>query len=170
MAIEVEDGTGKPNAESYVDAPTYRAFWVARADTAILVGSTPPDAELEADLREGFAFINRRRRYKGLKLKADQAGAFPRQMLYDAEGNLVEGVPVSVKEAQMRAARAHRASPLFSRTERVGALIEKTVDDVVSQKFAKPERAAGNDSFDLIDDLLSEFATSATGSVRLLRG
>lgn len=169
MALEVEDGTGKANAESYVAAAAYRAFWVARGD-AVIGAVAPTDAELEADLREGFAWVNRRRNWKGIRLQSTQAGAFPRQVLYDAEGYLVAGVPAAVAEAQMRAARAHRTSPLFSRTERVGALIEKTVEDVVSQKFAEPTRVAGNDAFDLIDALLDEFATSSRGSVRLLRG
>lgn len=168
MSIILEDGSGKSDAETYVDVATYRAFWVARNDSVIVAG-TPTDAELEADLREAFAFVNQRHRYTGLKVKADQAGAFPRQYLYDREGNLVASVPVSVEEAQMRAARAHRDSPLFSRTERVGSLTRKRVEGVVDVSYDKSSRPAGNDAFDLIDELLAEWATSAPGSVRLLR-
>lgn len=168
MALEIEDGTGKANAESFVSAAEYRAFWIARAD-AVIVALTPTDAELEADLREAFAFVNHRHRYRGIRLQPDQAGAFPRQLLYDSEGYPVQGVPAAVKEAQMRAARAHRTAALFTRAERKGALIENTVDDVVTQKYAEPQRAAGNDAFDGIDALLREYATAGAGSVRLLR-
>lgn len=170
MALVVENETGQSTAESYVTVATYRAFWVARADTVIESGSTPTDAALEADLREGFAFVNNRRRFRGLLLVAAQAGAFPRQYLYDREGNAVSGVPAKVKEAQMRAARAHRAGELFSRTAQVGAVTAERVEGVVSVEYAEPVRSGSNDAFDLIDRLLDEYATTPAGSARLVRG
>lgn len=171
MSLVVEDGTGQSTAESYVSASTYRTFWVNRNDADIDNSTTPTDAELEADLREGFAFVNNRARYNGVKVSSTQAGAFPRNYLYDREGNAAASIPASVKEAQMRAARAHRAGELFPRSAAPGAVASIKVDGVVEKSFfAGGQVGTTNPLFDLIDALLEEWTTAGSGSVPLVRG
>jgi hypothetical protein len=167
--LTVEDGTGLDDAESYVDADAYRAFWIARADSEF-DADTPTDAELEADLREAFAYVNRRRKYRGAKVAADQAGAFPRNYLYDDEGNLSEVVPPTIEEAQIRAARAHRAASLFSTSETKGGIASEAVDGVVSRSYFEGHTAKTSAALSDIDALLDLWSVSAAGSVRLVRG
>lgn len=166
MPLVPEDGTGLANANSYVTATTYRQFYVDRKDT-VITGAAPTDVELEADLYEAFTFVNRRRRYRGTYLNSAQAGAFPRAALYDREGRLVSGVPAQVKEAQMRAARAHRDKSLTKVEERKGALQSKSVGPISESRYAPP--AAPGRDFSLIDNLLDEFSVAGGISGRIAR-
>lgn len=99
MAFKVEDGTGLPDATSYVsvaDATTYftatnratewNTLTVAAQEAALNVGSR------YADLRWGP-------RLAGQPLKTDQALEFPRKNLFDRYHRRITGVPKNWKDA-----------------------------------------------------------------------
>lgn len=73
MALVIEDGTGKTNAQSYASASTLTAYATARAIT--LTAAT--DAAKEALLIQGMDYIEAQN-FKGYKYTDDQALQWPR--------------------------------------------------------------------------------------------
>lgn len=95
MALIVEDGTGRPDAESYLSVADFRAICAGWGrDTAGV-----SDVVAETKLREATIYIDTLGRYKGARLLASQAAEFPREGLYDESGHLVAGVPLRVRRA-----------------------------------------------------------------------
>lgn len=93
MALEVEDGTGKSNAESYEsvsNADTYHAAR-GRADWAGLA-----EAVKEQALRRATDYIDMRfgPRFRGDRLSAEQALQWPRLSAYDNSGLSYSGTRV----------------------------------------------------------------------------
>lgn len=85
MSLIVEDGTGLPDANSYVSVADASAFLTARG-----LGSVDSQHLIKA-----FDFINRKWLYKGKPLVATQSGEFPRDS---------NGVPARVIQAQCETA------------------------------------------------------------------
>lgn len=76
MALEVEDGTGKANAESYCSVAFADARHLAFGNTAW----TGTDAVKEAALRRATAYMEQayRERWKGYRVVSTQALSWPR--------------------------------------------------------------------------------------------
>ena len=90
MALEVEDGTGKTNADSYesvANADTYATSYGLTAWNASSDVSTK-----EVALRNGTLIINTTRTYVSEKLNSDQSLEFPRK-------DESIGLPQRVKDA-----------------------------------------------------------------------
>lgn len=121
MTIIVEDGTGLPDANSYVDveyATNYATSIGAEfdpTDEASLVSATQA-----MDLLYGS-------KYLGTKLTADQALLFPRTDFVDDNGFTRSGIPVELKKATVEAAIAQQAGvTLVSNPSRDQVLTRKT--------------------------------------------
>lgn len=101
MAIEVEDGTGKSDATSYVTAAEARQYAQARGFT---LGD---DAQVEARLQLAMDYLEAQRsRYQGHKTHPGvQALQWPRAgVVIDCRYKLPDNViPVELKNAQMQA-------------------------------------------------------------------
>lgn len=96
MALIVEDGTGKPDAESYADAATF-------AEYAGLFGRTIPvtEAEQEALLRRAALQMNTLG-WKGSRAVAGQALAWPRAgVVRDGEFLPATYIPREIEQGQM---------------------------------------------------------------------
>lgn len=136
MALVVEDGTGKADAESYGSLTDFK-LWAdgrGRVYTAIYA-----DAAIEAALREGFQYINVHRRYKGyIASTSAQVGAFPREGLTDWDGRTVTGVPQRVIWANFELAwsRLIGGADLYQDLERGGQLASKSVGPISKSWFA----------------------------------
>jgi hypothetical protein len=96
MALVVEDGTGRTDAESYAS--------VAEADTyCVSMGLTTWAATLTADkevaLRKATQYIDGRYRFVGLRYSQAQALEWPRQNAIDRDGYFVNAdvVPTALK-------------------------------------------------------------------------
>lgn len=134
MALEVEDGTGKANADSFGSLAAFK-LW---ADGRARVYSAYADAAIEAALREGFQYINTKRRYKGSIASTTQVAAFPREGLTDWDGRTVTGVPIRVVWANFELAwsRLIGGADLFQDLERGGHLASKTTGPISKSWFA----------------------------------
>lgn len=104
MALEVEDGTAKDDAESYLSVTDANTYHSARSNAAW----TGADAVKEAALRKATAFLDGRfrERFKGRRRTKDQALAWPRVNVVDADGFDVasNAIPTALKHACAEAA------------------------------------------------------------------
>lgn len=98
MAIVVEDGTGKSDAQSYLSVADADAYFTARSITAW----TGSDSVKEAALIAATEYIDIRwgEFLKGyLEFPDVQALLFPRLNIYDSEGRALTGIPQRLERA-----------------------------------------------------------------------
>lgn len=132
MALEIEDGTGKANADSYATAAEL-------ADRAAAYGWTVP-AEAEARevlLRRAFEAMNALR-WKGSRTRGTaQAGAWPRTDV-SVDGELLpdDAIPAAIKYGQMALAAEIHADDLSPPEARKGAVVREKVD-VMEVQYAE---------------------------------
>lgn len=103
MAIEVEDGTGKANADAYVSVADADAYFLKRNVTA---WSAMDDAAKEAALIRSADFITEQyeTRFVGVRLVPTQALSWPRDLVpdpYDPTGLVLD--PATIPQAVTRA-------------------------------------------------------------------
>jgi len=106
MALIVEDGSAKSDAESYIsvaDADTYHTSYTGSADW-----SGASEAAREIALRKATLYLDLRCQGKwlGARYTEDQALAWPRMNVPDQDGFLyaVDEIPVALKRATAEAA------------------------------------------------------------------
>lgn len=126
MSLEVEDGTGKANAEAYGSVAGFRTYWLARGHDF----TDTSDSAIEAALRNAFTFGDTIGRYKGTKLVAAQAGEFPRAGLVDWSGNAVTGLPNKLVAAHYELARKALTEELYQDLERGGMIAAESVGPI----------------------------------------
>lgn len=100
MAFVVEDGTGKPNATSFVTVAAADAYWADRAGSAWAGYSTPAK---EAALIAASDYLRNEQRYRwvGTKKTATQSMPWPRVDAVERNGPAIPDtvVPWQVQEA-----------------------------------------------------------------------
>lgn len=136
MALIIEDGTGKVDAQSYATAAQLVTYAVARA---ITIPATAPEQEallLKAmDYLESLSYI-------GHRYTMEQALAWPRSDVF-VDGWSLDYllIPARLIRAQMQlAADAITIDLLPTITSAsTGAVIEESVEGAVSVKYAEPQ-------------------------------
>lgn len=114
ITLIVEDGTGLPDANTYVDL-TYAAQYLentGRKDAWGLFST----AQKSAGLIQGTDYLDQvfRKRYKGIKFSSTQRLEWPRNDVFDELGELVpaDEIPEGVGDAQVEYAFEAAGSPL----------------------------------------------------------
>ena len=105
MAIEVEDGSGKSNAESYIDLAYLSAYATKRG--LDIAGIS------EANIIKGQDYFESAYQFKGTKLVETQALAFPRYI------NNEVVYPVRVKNAVCELTIKSKSAELLADSERL---------------------------------------------------
>lgn len=105
MAFIVEDGTGLPNATSYVAVQDYRNYYTDRGIDV----SSETDAQIEGYLVRGVEFIDLTYYFIGVKYSLTQGLEFPR--LYEGVNIFV---PQRIKYASIIMANHISQDPSFS--------------------------------------------------------
>lgn len=105
MAIEVEDGNGKSNAESYIDL-AYLSAYAAKRGLDITGIS-------EANIIKAMDYFESAYQFKGTKLKETQALAFPRYI------NNEVVYPVRIKNAVCELTIKSKSAELLADSERL---------------------------------------------------
>jgi len=103
MTLVIQDDTGLiSDANSYATVVELEAYWLSRnSDISALT-----DAVKEAALIKAWEYTDYAFDFVGNRLNGrTQTTQFPREYLYDCEGNLVEGIPYEIKNAQMEYAK-----------------------------------------------------------------
>jgi len=94
LIVQDDDGT-TADANAYIDTTEFLAYW---ENHGVDYSSVEEDA-LKVGIIRGTDYVDQRYRYKGTQLTEGQSTEFPRQDLYSCRGDLVEGVPQQVKDA-----------------------------------------------------------------------
>lgn len=110
MALTIEDGTGLPNADSFISATDATTL----VDDLGLLGWPQDQGDQEAALRRATLWLSAYYRWRGTAVNGRaQALAWPRSGARDEQGNPVEddAVPVEVVRATVFAAIAEAQAP-----------------------------------------------------------
>lgn len=155
MALVVEDGTGKSNAESYVSVSDCATYASARG---LSFASSPVDLAEQA-LRRATAFIDGAygSSFSGERLKhRDQALEWPRAGAVDATGYPVapDSVPIEVKNATCEAAVRELAVPNSLTPDlKRGGMIESVKAGSVAVTYSGA--APASTTFQKIDQIMA---------------
>lgn len=151
MAIVVEDGTGLPNAESYISVADATAYHAARGNAAW--AALASDAVREQMLRQATDFMGQlyRPSWKGYRTNRTQALDWPRNLVYVVDlfggrrdlpylwpnNSVPPEVPRACAELALRAIGGQLAADLDQglQSEEVGPL--KTAYDVHSPQYRR---------------------------------
>lgn len=144
MALIIEDGTGKEDADSYVSIEYLRSYCEKRQ---IELPGDPDDNVIGAKLIEATEYADTVKRYKASRLKASQALYFPREGLVDWDGQPVEGIPRRLKDAVCFLAVTAFSEPLYEnlgqtvKSESIGPISTTYADGSTAHKtFTTSER------------------------------
>lgn len=133
MAIIVEDGTGKADANSYAAQATADAYFLLRGTTTW----TGTDAVKEAALVRGTQAIDGmyNSRWPGVKASQTQALAWPRYQAWDLDGYPLTGLPQAVVNAAIEAALIELVTPgaLSPSLDRGGDIVMEKVGPITTQ-------------------------------------
>jgi hypothetical protein len=161
MALEVEDGTGKSNAEAYIsvaDADSYHSLRGNAAWAALTTG------DKEAALRNGADYMGQvyGSRWQGTRVSATQALDWPRNDVkaygYDVANN---AVPVAVKNANAELALKSTSGELLAdqgqktKRETVGPITVEYADYATAQV-----------AYPAVDGMLAPFLNGSGGAFR----
>lgn len=144
MALIVEDGTGRADAQSFVDVVDIAAWASARG---LSFSGTAPQQEQSAV--RAFDYIRngqRFRRWRGALLNGSQRGPYPRTGVTLEDGTaLVDAViPWQIKDAQCALAVLDRGgTSLQTIIKNGGAMVSSKSVGPLSTSYAVPTNAGG---------------------------
>ena len=144
FTIQTDDGL-TDGSNSYSTVQEFIDYWLDRGvDYSTAVAST-----IEASLVKGLEYVDTRNKYKGSKLNGrTQSTEFPRKDFYDEDYELIEGVPIEAKHAQME----------YAQREQEGTTLQ---GDGSSQGAVKSERK----KVDVIEKEVEYFTSGQDGDV-----
>lgn len=123
MALVVEDGTGKSDAESYLSVADFKTY----ADGRGYSYAGTSDSVLEQKLRLATGYIDTRFRFKGDRMTGAQALEFPRSSLIDWSGYAIAGVPQRLKQATAELCFKAISDALYEDQDRGGMIKSEKV-------------------------------------------
>lgn len=171
FTLQNDEGTVE-GANAYIDVAYFTTYHTDAQVDAVVNGEYS-ETQIQGAIVVATRYADNSRRYKGWKLLAAQSTQFPRDKLYDRDGNLVEGLPTKLKDAiaeyALRALSSSGVGQLApdpvaddrgllvkSKTEKLGPLEETTV--YADGKPLTPLR-----SYPAADMLLREYVVSGGG-------
>lgn len=125
MALIIEDGTGKSDAESYIDLAYLQAYATKRG--LDITGIT------ETNIIKGQDYFESAYQFKGTKLKETQALAFPRYI------NNEVVYPVRIKNAVCELAIKSKSAELLADSERLTKREKVGEIEVEYSEYSKDE-------------------------------
>lgn len=124
MDFVVEDGTGLPNATSYVSLEYAKQYFARKGYTAW--DSLTPEVQ-QNELMNGTEYADKKfgPKLDGRPLKDTQALEFPRTGLKDRYGRPITGVPDNIKQATCEYAILSQTGRLYPQTSQVDENIKR---------------------------------------------
>lgn len=159
MAIIVEDGTGKTDAETYVSVAVADAYHTAMGNSTW----TGTDAAKEVALRRAAQYIDNRYRFRGERRTTTQALEWPRvnyELSWRVEGWPVKALADATCEAALRALSAK-----LQTDTKADQLTEQTVGPITQKWSSK----TGQMRYPVVDSLLQSYSASGPSSMRIER-
>ena len=173
MAVIVEDGTGKADANSYASELEADTYITERGDPA---WAAMQPSEKSAALIRATDYL-KAYAWKGVRAVSTQALDWPRRYVYDSEGVLVAStvLPAAIKKACIELAHRAAAGPLTVDPEydASGRLPTKIITKVgpIDKELTYPQRGplsglVGRRKFPEVDVLVTEYLRTAAGVYR----
>lgn len=153
MALVVEDGTGKADAESLVSVADADTYWTAHGSPSDWTDASTPDKE--SALRYATNWVCYSWTWRGVITSTTQALPWPRAGAYDDEGRSVASgtIPQRLKDAVCEMALHHLGTSLVEPKD--GGLDALEVGPI-SLDFSGPGGAST--AYDAVDDLVLTYA------------
>ena len=146
----VEDGTGLPNADSYVSVEFADNYFSARGVTA---WASLTQAKKEQALIRGTDFIDTIYQWYGQKATNIQSLRFPRVNLRDYEGQEVVGIPNCLKQAVCDASMlSANGTELFQTKNENGDVVSETIT-TLSFTYSKSDKSEKTTQTTLYDSI-----------------
>lgn len=168
MALVIEDGTGKADAQSYVSAADARTFATARGVTLAV-----DDADVEAKLVLAMDYIEAYEpRFKGYRSTDVQALSWPRTEAYIVPASSSPwsstAIPPNLKTAQNQLVLAQQAGLVLQpNVDPSAQLVKREKVDVIETEFFGPGEAgksyATQPRFPAADAALQPLLTTGGG-------
>lgn len=138
MTLIIEDGTGKPDAESYASAADLVMY-------AVKFGVTiPADEPTQEALLRRSALAMDGMAWKGRKMDSDQALAWPRRGVeLDCELKPDNYLPARIEYGQMALAAEIHADDIDPPERRKGAVTLERVEGAVTREYAAIPNTSG---------------------------
>ena len=175
MAFIIEDGTGKVDANSYLNVQGFKDHHTDRGNDFATLYPSDPDIEKALVRATDYIEVRFSQSFKGQKEFPDtpQRLSFPRVNLVDREGEKVEGIPTRLEEATAEYAfRATLTTPLMPDPviDETGRSLTRNMRKVGPIEEAK-SFTAGSDvrtikPFPAADRLLAEYVGAGQGVIR----
>jgi hypothetical protein len=169
MALIVEDGTARPDAEAYISVANASAYFAARNNATW--AALASDAVREGCLRLGAEYMTQayRGRWKGYRVSAAQALDWPRQSITIEDSVLnayvpFTSVPIEVQRANAELALMANSGALAPNLER-GVLAEQIGPLKVDYDSDSPQYTR----YRVIDLMLSIYLLTTGASTPLVR-
>ena len=138
MALIVEDGTGKPDADSYSTA----AELVSYAERYGV--SIPADEPAQEALLRRAALAMDGMKWKGCRANGDQALAWPRRGVnIDGENKPSDYIPARIQYGQMALAGEIHIDDIDPIDKRKGAVTLERVEGAVTREYASISNTSG---------------------------
>lgn len=154
MSLIVEDGTGKPDADSYVNVEDCQAYATSHS---LVFDGTP--TEMEAALRNATIYLDTKYVFRGERVTDEQALEWPR-----TTANLPRQLVFACCELAVRA----RMAPLWRDVDPSAQVIEDTIGPLTT-KFASPEPANTQIGYAAVTALLRRWLAGGGSTVKLVR-
>ena len=152
MALVVEDGTGKSDAQSYVSVATFKSWATSRG--YVLPAA---DTDIEAMLLKACDFIERK----------TFSGTFPRNIMEEYGDSESTGVPGKLAAAQELLAMESMNGPLTA-AARANKYTATKIDQIYL-KYADSSEGSGDLYFPAIDDLLAAWCAGGRAKISVVR-
>ena len=146
----VENGTGLPNADSYVSVEFADSYFSARGVSAWVALT---QTQKEQALIKGTDFIDSIYQWYGKKATTEQSLRFPRVNLRDYEGQEVTGVPNCLKQAVCDASMlSANGTELFQTKNENGDVVSETIT-TLSFTYSKSDKSEKTTQTTLYDSI-----------------
>lgn len=143
MALVVEDGSGKSDADAYVSVSFADTYFTNRQGSTAWNDSSVTVSDKEAAIRNATSFLDRRYNamWVGRRVEKDQALAYPRVGVTDVDGFTVgsDDVPTVLEQACCEAAVLALSEDLMPDITNSGIISEESVSVGSVQSTTKYE-------------------------------
>jgi len=131
MALIVEDGSGKSDADAYVSEADANTYFINRQGSTAWNAGTVTQLQKEAAIRNATAYLDRRYNnlWMGRRVERLQALSFPRVDVRDFDGFAVgsDSVPQQVIDACCEGAVLSLSEDLLPDITNAGTISEETI-------------------------------------------
>lgn len=146
----VENGTGLPNADSYVTVEFADSYFSARGVSGWDALETE---QKEQALIRATDFIDSIYQWYGKKATSEQSLRFPRVNLRDYEGQVIEGIPTCLKQAVCDASiLSANGTELFQTKNENGDVVSETIT-TLSFTYSKSDKSEKTTQTTLYDSI-----------------